>query len=132
MSSFVSNEITKLRNAYLAGKQEVVLRTNFVITGLLGVLKDNGFIESFETWVPREGSSVRFSTVTLKYNNLESVIKELKIVSKPGRGVYTNVHNMPCVYNNLGIAVLSTSKGIMSNKEAVRQNVGGEVICTVF
>lgn len=132
MSSFVSNEITKLKNASLAGKQEVVLRTNFVIMGLLGVLTDNGFIESFRTWVRREGSSEFFSTVILKYNNLEPVIKELKIVSKPGRRVYTNVANMPCVYNNLGIAVLSTSKGIMSNKEALRQNVGGEVICTVF
>ncbi len=132
MSSFVSNEIIKLKNASLAGKQEVVLRTNFVIMGLLGVLADNGFIESFKTWVRREGSSEFFSTVILKYNNLKPVIKELKIVSKPGRRVYTNVHNMPCVYNNLGIAVLSTPKGIMSNKEAVRQNVGGEVICTVF
>lgn len=132
MSSFVSNEITKLRNASLAGKKEVVLRTNLVIMGLLQVLVDNGFIESFETWVRREGSSVFFSTVILKYNNLEPVIKELKIVSKPGRPVYTNVVNMPCVYNNLGIAVLSTPKGIMSNKEAVRQNVGGMVICTVF
>ena len=132
MSSFVSNEIIKLKNASLAGKQEVVLRTNFVIMGLLGVLVDNGFIDSFKTWVRREGSSEFFSTVILKYNNRESVIKQLKIVSKSGRRVYTNVANMPCVYNNLGIAVLSTPKGIMSNKEAVRQNVGGEVICTVF
>lgn len=132
MSSFVSNEIIKLKNASLAGKQEVVLRTNFVIMGLLGVLADNGFIDRFKTWVRREGSSEFFSTVILKYNNHEPVIKELKIVSKSGRRVYTNVANMPCVYNNLGIAVLSTPKGIMSNKEAVRQNVGGEVICTVF
>ena len=132
MSSFVSNEITKLRNASLVGKQEVVLKTNFVIMGLLGVLENNGFIKSFKTWTRSEGSSERFSTVILKYDNLEPVIKELKIMSKSGRRIYTNVANMPHVYNNLGIAVLSTSKGIMSNKEAVRQNVGGEVICTVF
>ena len=131
MSSFVCNEITKLRHATLAGKREVVLRTNRVIKGILSVLLDNGFIESFETY-PYDGIPTAFmSRVVLKYNPT-SVIEEIKLVSKPGRRIYTDVRNMPSVYNNLGIVILSTPKGIMSGKEAIRQNVGGEVICTVF
>ena len=93
------------------------------------VLEDKGFIGSFEIKTLENKSNV--ADINLKYNPAPSIV-EIKRMSKPGRRLYVNCNNIPRVYNGLGIAILSTSKGVMSDKEARKQNIGGELVCTVF
>jgi len=96
----------------------------------LEVLKDEGFIRGFSTTDYDNGKSE--VQIDLKYHEGEPVIREIKRVSKPGRRVYSSVRGMNLVRNGLGISILSTPKGVMSDKSARTNNVGGEILCTVF
>ena len=93
------------------------------------MLKSEGFIRGYEGVT--EGNHAEFE-ISLKYYDGEPVIRELKRVSTPGRRVYTNVKDMPRVRNGLGVTILSTPKGVMSDANAREANIGGEVLCTVF
>lgn len=125
----VGNALTKIRNAVRVKHSKVTVSTNKLIIGVLKVLEDKGFIGSFEIKTLENKSNV--ADINLKYNPAPSIV-EIKRMSKPGRRLYVNCNNIPRVYNGLGIAILSTSKGIMSDKEARKQNIGGELVCTVF
>ena len=129
ITDFVGNALTKIRNAVRVKHPKVTVSTNKLIIGVLKVLEDKGFIGSFELKTLENKSNV--ADINLKYNPAPSIV-EIKRMSKPGRRLYVNCNNIPRVYNGLGIAILSTSKGVMSDKEARKQNIGGELVCTVF
>jgi small subunit ribosomal protein S8 len=97
---------------------------------VLNVLQGEGFIRGFA--VVQQGNNKAEIEVELKYFDGAPVIRELRRVSKPGRRVYASVTTLPTVFNGLGISILSTPKGVMSDADARAQNVGGEVLCTVF
>jgi small subunit ribosomal protein S8 len=121
--------LTKIRNAVRVKHEKVTVSTNKLIIGVLKVLEDKGFIGTFE--LKTLENKARVADINLKYNPSASIV-EIKRMSKPGRRLYVNCNNIPRVYNGLGIAILSTSKGVMSDKEARKQNIGGELVCTVF
>lgn len=122
---------TRLRNGGRAQKAEVNVPMSNMKKNVLEVLKREGFIRDFKVVKQREG--VVEITVELKYQESGSpVISEIRRVSKPGRRVYSGVADIRRVYNGLGISILSTPKGILSDHEARNENVGGEVLCTVF
>lgn len=125
----ISDFLTRIRNAGSAGHKNVEIPASKIKKGIAEILKDQGFIQEYEV-VP---SDIQDSImVTLKYYKREPVIKTIKRVSKPGRRVYSSCEKLPRVNNGLGIAIISTSKGVMTSKQAKKFNVGGEVLCTVW
>jgi small subunit ribosomal protein S8 len=129
VSDPVGDMLTRIRNAQERGKNKVVVPPSRLRERVLEVLHKEGYIRGFTT-VEKDGKSEL--EVELKYFDGAPVIKEVHRVSKPGRRVYASVTTLPSVYNGLGIAILSTPKGVMSDADARAQNVGGEVLCTVF
>jgi len=122
--------LTRIRNGQMANKPVVTAPSSKLRENVLEVLRREGYIRGFE---PLDlGSGKRDVSIQLKYQNGEPVIRELKRVSKPGRRIYAGVRELPQVFNGLGIAILSTPRGVMSDAEAREQHVGGEVLCTVF
>jgi small subunit ribosomal protein S8 len=97
---------------------------------ILEVLKKEGYIIDFN--IDDDKQKIKFLSVDLKYYEGQPVIKEIKRVSKPGRRVYSRATSIPKVLNGLGLAILSTSKGVMSDTDAIKNNLGGEIICKVF
>ena len=126
----VGDMLTRIRNAQMRGKSKVLAPASQFRSKLLDVLEDEGFIRGYAR-VDYDGGKSDLE-IELKYYDGEPVIREIKRVSKPGRRVYSAVDKLPTVYNGLGISILSTSKGVMSDSAARENNVGGEVICTVF
>ena len=126
----LSDMLARIRNAQERGKSKVVSPASKLRENVLNVLQQEGFIRSFAT-VQKDGNKAEIE-IELKYYEGEPVIREITRVSKPGRRIYASVDKQPTVYNGLGISILSTPKGVMSDAEARSQNVGGEVICTVF
>jgi small subunit ribosomal protein S8 len=122
--------LTRIRNAQERGKSKVICPASKLRGRVLEVLKQEGYIRDFAT--VQMGTAKAQLEIELKYFDGAPVIREIHRVSKPGRRVYASVERLPTVYNGLGISILSTSKGVMSDNEARAQNVGGEVICTVF
>jgi small subunit ribosomal protein S8 len=129
ISDPIGDMLTRIRNAQLRGKNKVAVPPSRLRENVLEVLHKEGFIRGFTT-IEKDGKSEL--EVELKYFDGAPVIKELARVSKPGRRVYASVTTLPQVYNGLGISILSTPKGVMSDADARAQNVGGEVLCTVF
>ena len=129
ITSFVGNALTKIRNAVNVRKPNVIVDTNKLVKGILVILKDCGFIESFQLKTLENNRNI--ADIKLKYTPNPSIV-ELKLISKPGRRVYVKSKDIPRIYNGLGIGILSTSRGIMNDKEARRQKVGGELICSAF
>jgi small subunit ribosomal protein S8 len=125
----ISDMLTRIRNAHMRSKNKVAVPTSRLRESVLEVLHKEGYIRGFAT-VEKDGKSE--IEVELKYFDGAPVIKEIQRVSKPGRRVYASVATLPSVFNGLGISILSTPKGVMSDQEARVQNVGGEVLCTVF
>jgi len=124
----IADTLTRIRNAVARKFPEVdVLKSN-MIKDILEIMKKEGFIEDF---VQSEKNQYAF-TVKLKYYKGKSVITGLRRISKFGRRVYVKKEEIPRVYNNLGIAILSTSKGVLTNKEARALGVGGEVLCYIW
>ena len=130
MTDPIADMLTRIRNAQLRGKSKVATPASRIRGSVLDVLESEGFIRGYAA--VEHGSGKSEFEIELKYFEGEPVIREINRVSKPGRRVYAGVKNLPTVYNGLGISILSTPKGVMSDGEARNQNVGGEVLCTVF
>jgi small subunit ribosomal protein S8 len=121
--------LTRIRNANRVGRKLVLINRSKICTGIAQVLKDEGYIEEFDVIDDGKQGQIR---VKLKYSmSGDKVIHEIERLSKPGRRVYNKVEELPKVLNGMGIAVVSTSKGVMSDRKAREQNVGGELLCTV-
>lgn len=125
----LADMLSSIRNGQQAGHKTVRCQASKLLGNVLNVLQNEGFIESFEKGA--EGTKQYFDIV-LKYHEGKQVIREIECISKPGRRVYSEISRLPKYYNGLGIAILSTSKGVLSDFEARAANVGGEVLCSVF
>ena len=131
MTDPIADFLTRIRNAYLAGKKAVAVPSSKLKVALTKILCEKGYILSYKVV---EGEPYDTIKIALKYHPQTKVaaIKKIERVSTPGLRQYTDVENMPRVLNGLGIAILSTSKGIITDKEAKELGVGGEVICYVY
>ena len=130
MNDPLGDMLTRIRNAAMRSKSTVRSPSSKLRLRVLDVLKSEGFIRGYE--VIDSGDQKPQVEISLKYHEGEPVIREMKRISKPGRRTYSGVTGMPQVRNGLGVAIVSTSKGVMSDAQARAQNVGGEVLCTVF
>jgi small subunit ribosomal protein S8 len=122
--------LTRIRNGQMAKKSAVTCPSSKHRISVLEVLKREGYINNFT--VADKGNGIAELTVELKYFEGKPVIQEMARISKPGRRIYTKVKDFPRVYNGLGISILSTPRGVLSDKEAREANVGGELLCKVF
>ena len=129
MTDPIADMLTRIRNANQMRYQEVSVPASNLKISLAKILKDEGFIEDYA--VTGEGVQKNM-TLTLKYKNKERVITGLKRISKPGLRVYAKSTEIPKVLNGLGIAIISTSHGVMTDKEARKQQLGGEVLCYIW
>jgi len=121
--------LTRIRNANRVGRRFVQIPKSKICTGIAQVLKDEGYIEDYDVIDDPKQGNIR---VKLKYSMTgEKIIHVIDRASKPGCRVYRSVEALPNVLNGMGIAVVSTSKGVMSDRKAREQNVGGELLCTV-
>ena len=126
----IGDLLARIRNAQQRGKSKVTTPASKMRERVLEVLQQEGYIRGFS--VTEKSSGQAEIEIELKYFDGEPVIKNIKRVSKPGRRVYASVETLPVVYRGLGISIVSTSKGIMSDSDARANNVGGEVLCAVF
>ncbi len=126
----VGDMLTRIRNAQMRRRSSVNSPASKLRGWVLDVLKDEGFIRDYELVDGDDGRQQL--AIALKYHEGVPVIRELKRVSKPGRRVYSGAGELPLVRQGLGIAIISTSQGVMSDAKARSANVGGEIICTVF
>ena len=126
----IGDMFTRIRNGQLRLKSSIdVPASNFRLK-ILEVLKSEGYITNY--FMEKKENNKKNLKVDLKYYEGSPVIKEIKRVSKPGRRVYSSVKSMPLIRNGLGISILSTPKGVMSDNQARKNNVGGEILCEVF
>ena len=129
LSDPIADMLTRIRNAGRTGKPEVSVRASKICRGVAETLKNEGYIEGYDQIDDGKQGLIR---VLLKYSeDGDFVITEIKRVSKPGRRVYSSVADLPDVLGSLGITIVSTSKGIMSNRNCRKENIGGELICMV-
>ena len=126
----IGDMITRIRNAQMRKSNNVMIPNSNFRVKILEVLKHEGYISNYK--ISKDTNSKRSLLIDLKYNNGLPVIKEIKRVSKPGRRIYAKARSIPKIQNGLGLAIVSTSIGIMSDNEARTKNVGGEIICRVF
>ena len=126
----IADMIARIRNANLRSLSSVSIPSSKFRAKILEVLKEEGYISDYKLLLDKrkKGSII----VNLKYNNGLPVIKEIRRISKPGRRIYTKADSIPRIQSGLGIAIVSTSKGIMSDNDARLKNIGGEIICKVF
>ena len=122
--------LTRIRNAQMRGKSSVVSPSSKLRRWVLDVLKDEGYIRGYSE--KQFTGTMAELEIELKYHEGRPVIQYIQRVSKPGRRVYSSVKTMPVVQNGLGISILSTPKGVMSDSAARENNVGGEVLCRIF
>jgi small subunit ribosomal protein S8 len=126
----IGDMITRIRNAQMRSLSSVKIPGSRFRASILDVLKKEGYISDYKFLTDvKDKNSL---TVSLKYDNGNPVIKEIKRVSKPGRRIYAKADSIPIIQNGLGLAIVSTSKGIMSDNDAKNKNIGGEIICRVF
>ncbi len=128
MQDPISDLLTRIRNAQMAGHESVDVPNSKIKRGILKVLLDEGFINGFES----DDAPKSMLHIDLRYHNGTGVIEEIKRVSRPGLRIYKECGDLPQVRGGLGIAVVSTNKGVMTDKKARAAGVGGEVLCTVF
>jgi small subunit ribosomal protein S8 len=126
----IGDMITRIRNAQMRKSNNVMIPNSNFRVKILEVLKHEGYISNYK--ISADTNNKRSLLIDLKYNNGLPVIKEIKRVSKPGRRIYAKARSIPKIQNGLGLAIVSTSIGIMSDNEARTKNVGGEIICRVF
>ena len=129
MNDPLGDLLSRIRNAQMRNKSKVNSPNSRLRESVLEVLKAEGYIRGYAV-VEREGRSE--IEIELKYFEGAPVIRELERISKPGRRVYTSVRNLPRINNGLGVAIVSTPKGVMADHDARDANVGGEILCTVF
>lgn len=129
MTDPIADLLTRIRNAAQAKKKTVDIPASNLKRAIVNILVEHGYITDY---VNIEDGKQGVLRVSLKYIDGECVIANIERASRPGLRRYVGMHNMPRVLDNLGIAIVSTSKGVMTNKEAKRQSVGGEVLCYVW
>lgn len=137
MTDPIADMLTRIRNAGAAGKDEVVLPMSKIKYNIAKILEQNNWIKKAEVIKSesQKNASASFDKIkiTLKYDeNKNPAITSLKRISKPGRKIYAGKDELPKVLNNFGIAILSTSQGLMTNKEARKKKIGGEIICEIY
>ena len=130
MNDPIGDMLTRIRNAQMRGKSTVSTPASKLRVWVLDVLADEGYIRGYEKTSSDDGHGA--IEISLKYFDGIPVIRELKRISKPGRRVYLGVKDIPQVRRGLGVSIVSTPQGVMSDANARAKNVGGEVICTVF
>ena len=130
MNDPLGDMLTRIRNAQMRGKSTVNTPASKLRAWVLDVLADEGYIRGYEKTTGKDGHPA--IEISLKYFDGTPVIRELRRVSKPGRRVYAGAQEIPSVRQGLGVSIVSTPKGVMSDAAARSANVGGEVLCTVF
>ena len=130
MNDPIGDMLTRIRNNQMRGKSTVETPASKLRAWVLDVLVDEGYIRGYESTTGKDGHPAL--EISLKYYEGTPVIREVKRVSKPGRRVYTGPNDIPVVRQGLGVSIVSTSKGVMSDANARAANIGGEVLCTVF
>ena len=125
----IADMLTRIRNALAVKHPTVEMPSSNMKEKIAQILVDEGYIENYEVAVDGIKKTLK---LTLKYYNGKPVIQGIQRVSKPGLRIFANLENMPSVINGLGIAILTTTKGVMTNKEAKKQRVGGEVIAYIW
>jgi len=131
MTDPIADYLTRIRNAYLAGNKIVEIPSSKMKEAITKILCEKGYILSYKVV---EGAPFNTIKIALKYHPVTKVaaIKKIERISRPGLRTYADAANLPKVLNGLGIAIMSTSKGIITDKEAKELNVGGEVLCFVY
>jgi small subunit ribosomal protein S8 len=129
MSDPISDMLTRIRNAQLAEKATVVMPSSKLKVAIADVLKDEGYVDGF-TVIKGEGGKATLE-ISLKYYSGSPVIEKIQRVSRPGLRIYKGSNDIPKVMNGLGIAIVSTSKGLMTDRKARANGIGGEVLCVV-
>ena len=129
LSDPIGDMLARIKNAQMRSQKKVELPSSKFKCKIAEVLKDEGFIINFET---SEISDKPILTIELKYNLGNPVINTIERVSKPGRRIFSSAESLPKINNGLGIAIVSTPKGVMTDVNARKQKVGGEIICKVF
>lgn len=130
MSDPLGDMLTRIRNGQRAGLKKISSPSSRLRLSVLAVLKSSGFIRDYSEVANDNGQ--KEIVIELKYDSGEPVIKELHRVSKPGRRIYSGSADLPRFYNGLGVVIVSTPNGVMSDQQAREENVGGEVLCQVF
>ena len=126
----IGDMLTRIRNGQQRLKTKVEMPSSSLRLKILEVLKTEGFISSYH--IEKKENNKTSLVVDLKYYEGNPVIKDIKRISKPGRRVYSRATSIPRIQNGLGLAIISTNKGVMSDIEARKNNIGGEIICRVF
>ena len=126
----IGDMITRIRNGQMRMLTNVKIPSSKFRVKILDVLKQEGYISGYK--IISDSQNKGILTVDLKYDNGSPVIKEIKRISKPGRRIYAKASSIPKIQNGLGLAIVSTSKGIMTDNDARNQNIGGEIICRGF
>ena len=130
MSDTIADMLTRLRNASAARHKTVDVRNSRICEGIARVLKEEGYIHDFS--ILEDGTHQGLIRLTIRYSpGGEAIIREISRISKPGCRVYRGVGEFPRVINGMGISVLSTSRGVLSDRQAREQNIGGELLATV-
>jgi small subunit ribosomal protein S8 len=125
----IADMLTRIRNAIMASHESVLVPSSKMKLSIVKILKEEGFIDRYEVL---KGKPQPMIKIQLKYTDDQPAILGLERVSKPSLRVYVERHEVPRVYGGLGIAILSTSKGVMTGQEAWRQHLGGEILCYVW
>ena len=125
----IADMLTRIRNAIMASHESVLVPSSKIKLSIVKILKEEGFIDRYEVL---KGKPQPMIKIYLKYTDAQPTILGLERVSKPSLRVYVERHEVPRVYGGLGIAILSTSKGVMTGQEAWRQRLGGEILCYVW
>ncbi|MEJ2701913.1 MAG: 30S ribosomal protein S8 [Sedimentisphaerales bacterium] len=129
LSDPIADMLTRIRNAARINKEQAVVKASKICEGIAGVLKEEGYIDDYDRIDDGKQGILR---ITLKYDqDGRSIINEIQRTSKPGCRIYSAVGDLPHVLAGMGIAIVSTSKGVMSDKNCRQANVGGEILCTV-
>ena len=128
----VSDALTRIKNGYMAHKVEVILPYSKLIMAICKVLIKEGYIITAEELKDEKNENIKRVNVVLKYDNKKASISEVKRVSKPGLRIYKGSKSLPWVLNGLGIALVSTPKGVMTDKEARKERLGGEILAYIW
>ena len=126
----IGDMFSRIRNAQMRSLNSIDIPSSNFRKNILKILKNEGYIKDY--YIEKSENNKIKLKINLKYYEGDPVIKEIKRISKPGRRVYSRADSIPRVMNGLGLAILSTPKGVMSDSEAKKNNVGGEIICRVF
>lgn len=129
MTDPISDMLTRMRNAISTEKESFLVPFSNMKSKIAEILKKTSYIEDFKI---EDSENFKVLNIKLKYVNGVSAITSVKRISKPGKKVYCNIDKMPVVLNGLGIAIISTNKGLMTNIEAKKKNIAGEIICEIY